>query len=222
MKDAKWEKAIKDHKNDRYEEIINATLEICAEHDISKITMKGIGAKVGISRVTLYKYFDSLDDIFFELQMRIMSDLGEYIDSRVQNECTSIDKLRAYLQAMLDFFQDNKELIKFIGFFDYYYRDVYPTKDLEKKYRVFLDENSQLNSIIEQGKEEGTIKKNADSNIIAEFISQTTMALIQRLAIRGHLISKMRQIDPNDILNEFFSMISMYIETGDRNLKVSD
>ena len=49
--------------NDRKEEIVLATLELAAEKGLANVSMSMIADKIGIKKPSLYKHFDSKDEI---------------------------------------------------------------------------------------------------------------------------------------------------------------
>lgn len=57
---------------ERYQEILEKAKSLFLQNDMSTVSMSDIAKACGISRQTLYKYFDGIDAIIFEIESRIM------------------------------------------------------------------------------------------------------------------------------------------------------
>ncbi|MGE8205345.1 TetR/AcrR family transcriptional regulator [Heyndrickxia sp. NPDC080065] len=211
MTDMTWEESINHHRNNRKEEIMDAAFQLFLEKEMPQVTMKDISAKVGISRVTLYKYYSDIHEIIFDFQIKALREIYDFVQQKVNLGVNGTEKLNIFLKAFIEVYREKADLIAFTGFFDNYYQKIYPTHELEEKYKNFLGENTLLLNILKEGVKDHSFSSDININMTAELISHTMTAMIQRFAIRGHLISKMRNIDPEDLLIELTVVINRYL-----------
>ena len=71
-------------KEDRPYEIINAALEVFVEHGYAASKLDDIACKAGISKGSLYRYFDSKADLFKEMVIQVVIPEIEKAESRVK------------------------------------------------------------------------------------------------------------------------------------------
>ena len=104
--------------------IVDAAESLFLNNDLVGITMKDISVAAGITKATLYKYFASIDEIAFEVQIKVYVSLFEFPDSlpplSEQDISNGRDQLRAFLRAQLLFAQKYPEHVRYLGFFDHY------------------------------------------------------------------------------------------------------
>jgi AcrR family transcriptional regulator len=207
----RWEQELEEQRNRRREEIIRAAQELFLENDLSGVTMKDIGQKLGISRVTLYKYYNSIDELAFEVQMKVLEDLFEYINSHTTGE-NAIEILRNMLLAWWEFTKIEPSHLRFIGLFDHYYRDRYPTHELEERYRKFIACSFPSTvQFIREGILESSIRSDLNPVKTSAMIANTMMSMTQRMASRGHILRLEQEIDPNEMLLQLIDMIMDYL-----------
>jgi AcrR family transcriptional regulator len=70
-------------KEERPSEIINAALEVFVEHGYAASKLDDIACKAGISKGSLYRYFDSKADLFKEMVKQVVIPEIEKAESRV-------------------------------------------------------------------------------------------------------------------------------------------
>ena len=70
-------------KEDRPSEIISAALEVFVEHGYAASKLDDIACKAGISKGSLYRYFDSKADLFKEMVKQVVIPEIEKAESRV-------------------------------------------------------------------------------------------------------------------------------------------
>jgi TetR/AcrR family transcriptional regulator, repressor for uid operon len=85
------------------ERILRAAFKVLSRHGYRKLNLSDVAAQAGISRPTLYKSFESKDDLLsafsdFELQL-LRQDLDRATDGR-----TGLDRVDALLGFLVDFY----------------------------------------------------------------------------------------------------------------------
>jgi AcrR family transcriptional regulator len=64
-------------KNINREEIIAAGKELFLKHNFLNVNIKEVCALAGTSRVTFYKYFNTIDELIFEVQIDILNNMTQ-------------------------------------------------------------------------------------------------------------------------------------------------
>lgn len=136
--DPKWREQLEQHRSQRREDIIQGAQQLFVERGLSAVTLKDIVEFCGISKVTLYKYFRSLDEIIFEVQMNVIVAYWQEINLNTPEGGSGFEKVRNLLKHIIEVSEQRSNDIRFIAMFDTFYQDKYPTAELESRYRAFL------------------------------------------------------------------------------------
>lgn len=157
-------------KNQKRQDIIQAAMALFMDKGFQNTKMEDIAIDAGVGKGTLYEYFENKQDIFDEACI-------EYVD-------VIIDNIR-YVSNMDDTF-NNKLLILFNGklkmesdFEDMSIDNILSSKNIisEETIKKIILKISEMYGlicdIIDQGKEEGVVKKSIKSEITACMIMGT-------------------------------------------------
>ena len=125
-----------------------------------KLTMSDIAKEISISKKTIYKEFESKDELFDEMVDYIFDTIKEKEAEIAGNKkLGTIERLRALLGAMPENYQGLN------------FQDLHPLK--EKFPEVYKKIENRLETgwettidLIEQGKKEGVIRKDADVRFV--------------------------------------------------------
>jgi len=202
-------------RNKNREEIIQAAQHLFLQLDFSDVGIKDICTRAGVSRVTFYKCFNSIDELAFEVQINVMAEMIHYIESHFDDHGTGIEKLEKILLTWLEFVTQNPSHMKYIGFFDHYYRDRNPNPELAERYREFVHNDlnrMKLADILRQGIEDGTISSELDVKQTSAMIFELTISILQRMTSIGETIKQEHGVELKDIAKTMFGMILQYVK----------
>jgi AcrR family transcriptional regulator len=94
-----WSETIETHRRTVHDAILEATVELVAEHGLLGVTMSQIAEKTGIGRATLYKYFPDVESILVSWHNRqIAAHLEQLAHIRDQADDPG-QRLEAVLEA---------------------------------------------------------------------------------------------------------------------------
>jgi len=157
-------------KNQKRQDILNSAMTLFRDKGFHNTKMEDIAIGAGVGKGTLYEYFESKQDVFDEACI-------EYVDVIIENI--------EYVSNIDDTFK-NKLLILFNGklkmeseFADMSIDNVLSSKNIisEKTIKTIIGKITEMYSlickIIDQGKEEGVVKKNIQSEVLACLIVGT-------------------------------------------------
>jgi AcrR family transcriptional regulator len=175
--------------------------------------MQDVANKAKISRPTLYKYFDNIDQIIFTLEENIMKQLLEDTDKEITVEAKNGK------EVVLDFAKTNFEQAQrhgeefyFISLFDNYNHSRPGDDSMNEKYRGIFDSDSLFARLIQNGQADGSIRKELDAHRTLFMILNTVTALNLRFATIGNKgLPKDNSLTIQDIEEEFLAMLDTYL-----------
>ncbi|WP_178075774.1 TetR/AcrR family transcriptional regulator [Paenibacillus oralis] len=195
---------------------MEAALQLFLEKDITQITMKEIGARAGISRVTLYKYYNSLHEIAFDVHCKVLSELHRNHLQQIDKGGDGAHKLQLYFASFAEILHTNPDIFRFTAFFDLLFREYHPAPEQEAKYKELLKKGQLLmTSILEEGARDGSMRSDLSIPMTAEMIQFSLMNMAQKIAIRGKMLKMMRGTEPDAVMAELFGMIKEYTAPRD-------
>lgn len=172
----------KNKKNKNREDIIIAGRNLFLENNFINVNIKEICNLAGVSRVTFYKHFKSIDDLIFEVQIDILKNMTDFIISRDDVQASGVERLKMALNAWVDYAKEYKEQMKFIVLFDLYYDR---NEKVNCMYEKFIGEENDkdfLHTIVSKGIEDKTLRQDLDSTKTEYYIYQTITGVVQRMS----------------------------------------
>jgi TetR/AcrR family fatty acid metabolism transcriptional regulator len=154
-------------RNDKYQRILEAAVRVFAENGYHESTISQIAREAGVADGTIYLYFKSKDDIlvhFFQFKTRQVFD---GFREQVKRVDTTIDKLKNLIRRHLEEFQKDR----FMAIL--YQAETHRTHRLaEEQIREMAKMYHDLVSeIIEQGQQEGAIRKDLYVGLVKRMIN---------------------------------------------------
>jgi len=150
-------------RNDKKEIIIQTALELFNKYGYEKVTVTEIAEKAHVSKVSIYNFFESKDNLRRIIIKDILDKSLEETKILVKKECNFIDKMGEYLEnRIIHGGQYNMEF-----FFDGAERDPVVRQYLDD----FNIENKQLiTSLIQEGKKIGYFSADVSDTAIEIYI----------------------------------------------------
>lgn len=96
----------------RHAEILEAARKVFADKGYAEASVEDIAHAAGIAKGTLYLYYASKQEIYWEALKRGLAALCAEIERRVGAERTCESKVRAFIAAKLTWFEENQDLFK--------------------------------------------------------------------------------------------------------------
>jgi AcrR family transcriptional regulator len=92
--------------------IIAATIAVASEHDVGGVTVARVIAKAHLSRRTFYELFDDCEDCLCRTFEQIVERAASRARPAYEVERRWVDRVRAGLRAVLEFFDEEPELAR--------------------------------------------------------------------------------------------------------------
>lgn len=200
MAETKREKYLEQRKllmEERKKEVIDTAKKLFLEKGLNNVTMNDIMNESGLSKATMYRYYDSIHPIAFEVEYEMMQEIFsdlKLIDITNRNGGETIKEI---LLTMVDRFIYHIKGYRYISMFDFLYADQYPNDNLSQEY------NKVIQSIIDSNMSGERVKEQYSEALT--YVS-VIFAYLQKLAHRKEIIDK-GEIDVIERLNIVRKMI---------------
>jgi len=152
--------------NDKYNRILDAAIKVFAEQGFFQSTVSQIAKEAGVADGTIYLYFKNKDDILVQFFSFKTKQVFTRFREEVDKADTTIDKLRKLIRRHLEEFQRDRNMAV-----------VYLT-ETHKSHRLVENQIKEMSKmyldivaeIVEQGQEEGLIRKDLYLGLVKRFI----------------------------------------------------
>ncbi|MBU1181614.1 MAG: TetR family transcriptional regulator [Proteobacteria bacterium] len=152
--------------NDKYHRILEAAVKVFAEQGFYQSTISQIAREAGVADGTIYLYFKNKDDIlvqFFTYKTKLVFDrFREEVDKA--DNC--YDKLRNLIRRHLEEFQNDRNMAVLYQA-ETHQNSRLVEEQIKEMSKLYLDIVSE---IVEQGQEEGRIRKDIYVSLVKRFI----------------------------------------------------
>jgi len=166
--------------------ILTAALEIFAQRGYQKALVTEIARRAGVSEATIYKEFKDKEDLLHAIPEKIMPEATSELALHMQGIKGALNKFRKFLWFYLYFFETNKDWAAVVLL------QIKPNPRFIKTtaYQLIRKFTRILIDILEEGKKEGTIRKDLDNNLGRHII----IGGIEHITTRWLLLGKPRSI----------------------------
>lgn len=179
-------------KDERREQILSGALRVFARKGYAAAKISDIVARSGVSHGLVYHYFDSKEDMFFELFKRAMDTSTETLEMVYALPLSPIEKVRQTAQYIL----------RGIGEFEesaYYFLIVIHASVMEGPETREIEASTALTTmagILREGQERGEVRSGDTMEMSTVFFSA-----IQGLAMYKLAMEDFRMPDPEILVN---------------------
>ena len=153
-------------RNNKYHQILEAAVKVFARQGFHQSTVAQIAKEAGVADGTIYLYFKNKDDILVQFFSFRAKQVFESFREEVDRAETSSDKLRNLVRRHLAEFQRDRDgaVVYQVETHQNSRLAEAQIKEMSKMYRDLISE------IIEQGQQEGTIRKDLYVGLVKRFI----------------------------------------------------
>ena len=154
------------NKNGKYYRILEAAVKVFARQGFYQSTISQVAKEAGVADGTIYLYFKNKDDILINFFSDITRQAFKRFREALVSSGSSLDKLRSLIRAHLSAFQENRDVAIV------YQVETHQSsrlaedqiREMSKMYRDIIE------GIIEQGQEEGSMRKDLYIGLVKRFI----------------------------------------------------
>ncbi len=145
-----------DKSEERKDQILDAAADVFTKKGLQKTRMDDIVDKSGLSKGTLYWYFDSKDDIIIGIFERIFLKESRDLTPLITSEKSSSERIYEYTERII---LDLQRLLKFAPIAFEFLSLAFRTKYFRKAFKTYLSIHMEiLIPIIQQGVDAGEFR----------------------------------------------------------------
>ncbi|MCA9894152.1 MAG: TetR/AcrR family transcriptional regulator [Anaerolineae bacterium] len=185
-----------DVSEERKAQILQAALELFSQVGYEAASMNDLASKCDLSKAAIYHYFDSKDAILIALTEQVFQADTDALLALEQSPLPAEDRLRAYLQTLVEEITKLKPLH---GMFMEFYSQAARTPVIRGHLQRYYDQYERtLTAIFQQGIDRGEFRPHD--------VQQTTQALM--VGIEGAIVvSVIREADLQSLVNAMLGII---------------
>ncbi|MFI9492296.1 MULTISPECIES: TetR/AcrR family transcriptional regulator [Streptomyces] len=94
--------SVREHRAQRLAQLIDAAEAILEESGVDSLTAGAVAARAGIARNSIYRYFDSIEDLLELVVTREFPAWIEAVEQAISAETTPEERAAAYVRANLE------------------------------------------------------------------------------------------------------------------------
>lgn len=200
-------KVYRDQEREKNKEISKLNItevskELFLSRGYAQTNMAEIAEIAKISRKTLYRYFSSKEEIAMEIELDVFKTFVSVQDEIVRKlQGNGFEKLSQYLEKLDHLVDDLSQLIRLTGMFDYYLVNEYPSESSQSEFIKLIEKvDEPFIQFIDEGVKDGSIKTEIEVPYLARTISNSFLALAQRIVTRGYHLDVELNIESRKIL----------------------
>jgi AcrR family transcriptional regulator len=114
--------------------ILEATLELIAEHGFHGTAMSTVAEKADVGAGTIYRYFDSKEDLITQLYLEIKREKGKAFLAGYSEDLSLRERFRTLWLNMLHYYMDHPQETAFMEQFD---NSPYMTPEVQEAYTEY-------------------------------------------------------------------------------------
>jgi len=174
--------------------IIDAAIEVFSRNGFQNSTISEIAQKANVAEGTIYQYFRNKEDLFFSIPIDKTKEFYGELELHLQGIKGSINKVRKFVWYYIHHLQANPEYARALMLEMRVNRNFIRTKT----YEAFRPMTHRILEIIEEGQEEGAIRKDVDMYTIRHLILGSLEHIVTRWVLKDEKYDLLAQYD--DIL----------------------
>lgn len=153
-------------ENDKYQRILEAAIKVFAEQGFFQSTIAQIAKEAGVADGTIYLYFKNKDDILVQFFNYKAKQVFDGFREEVNKAESAVDKLRNLVRRHLAEFQRDRNMA-ILYQFETHQSSRLAEEQIKEMSNMYLDIVAE---IMEQGQQEGLIRKNLYLSLVKRFI----------------------------------------------------
>lgn len=213
------EEIINKEKQFKKQYIIESAEKLFFSNGFKSTSMDQLAKECGFTKRTIYSYFPSKDEIYYEIMLKSYKKLNELlIDESNKVYETEVKRLKAVIKVMIDFSKENSDAFKIIfNFPNDNIEEILKNSVAEQCYEQGEIMTSVFINILKNGIAKGEFKENLDVEKIfltlwADFIGTTNL-----MKYKEEYLCKYFKTNASEILEYSIDLTINYIRKDDIN-----
>ncbi|MCS6795482.1 MAG: TetR/AcrR family transcriptional regulator [Raineya sp.] len=182
--------------------IIEVAEKLFFEKGLRNVTMDEIAGRLRYSKATVYSYFASKDELFFEICQRGNAILQKQLQEAAAKHPLGVDKVRALGRSFFEFALNYPHYYKFISYF-VSGSDFSIDEGLEIK---MLHLDKILADCIQKGIDDGSIRQ-VNPQLVSKCLWAMATGVLDMIFQKGDLMQKNLGIEKMSLFETFFQLL---------------
>jgi len=179
--------------------IIDAAIEVFSRNGFQNSTISQIARKADVAEGTIYQYFKNKEDLFFSIPIDKTKEFYNELELHLEGIHGAENKIRKFVWYYLYHLQENPEYARALMLEMRVNRNFAKTKTFEA-YRPLTH---KILEIIEEGQEEGVIRKDVNIYTIRHLILGMLEHIVTRWLLKG---------EKNDLLVQYNEAVELLVQ----------
>ena len=194
-------------KEQRKNDIIDAAEKIFFKNGLNNSTMDEVAKEAELSKGTLYLYFKSKEEIYYDIQTRAIKILLKMFKDSISENKTGFENCLGIGKTYLNFVKKHNNYFTTIIYFE--------TKDCTYCEDSFKEDNPLItfSQIIRQGIEDGSIRNDIPAIVLAQIVWAQTNGVLQYITTKQKIL-ELTEVKPEDIIAGQFEIIKKGIQNN--------
>jgi TetR/AcrR family fatty acid metabolism transcriptional regulator len=161
--------------------IIEAAIEVFSRNGFQNSTISEIAQRAGVAEGTIYQYFKSKEDLFFSIPIDKTKQFYKELELHLQGIHGAMNKVRKFVWYYLYHLQENPEYARALMLEMRVNRNFANTR----AFGAYRPLTQKILEIIEEGQEEGVIRKDINIYMIRHLILGLLEHILTRWLLKG-------------------------------------
>jgi len=179
--------------------IIDAAIEVFSRNGFQNSTISQIARKADVAEGTIYQYFKNKEDLFFSIPIDKTKEFYNELELHLEGIHGAENKIRKFVWYYLYHLQENPNYARALMLEMRVNRNFAKTKTFEA-YRPLTH---KILEIIEEGQEEGVIRKDVNIYTIRHLILGMLEHIVTRWLLKG---------EKNDLLVQYNEAVELLVQ----------
>ena len=167
----------------RQQEIVTSTIELCAEQGVNKITTQVIADRVGVAQATIFKHFKTRDNVFEAVLRWLSGGMFKAVEPMFKSKASADVRLQNVIRKQLGFASQHKALPRIL-FSDRLHSDSSVLKGIVQQVMARMTE--AFTQLIRDGLESGAFASKQSPEDMAKLVVSTMQGTLMRWSIHDY------------------------------------
>lgn len=201
-------------RSERRAGILHAARELFLKKDIFSTTMKDVSDAAGITRQTLYQYFDNMEAVIDGVREDIRTELFDKTVFEIPEDVPALAVVRGLLKATFGLKNTRSSELLFMNQYDIYFKMYRHNGDSISTYkRMFL-----LDPIVKslrRGQQDGSVRVDISAEEMLDTALSIALSVLQHLLITGIQSEAVRVIEAEQLAGATVEMLVGYMRAAE-------
>jgi AcrR family transcriptional regulator len=190
--------------------ILTVARTLFTERGLFDTQMLDVAEALGMSRTTLYRYFQDKLDLALSIASILMAEIQEaWHDPGPGPGRTARDRVGLYLQQVWANTEGYSAHLRFFAEFDAFFSGARIPEGFREKIAALIPDGGKpvLLALVTEAQADGSIRPGLDAHLTMATLLNTVRGLQQRVGLRGDVLVEVRPHEANHLIDEALSYL---------------